>query len=124
MSVRNSDPQSSDSPAQSSNLAAKLRARIVALARAAGQDGISISETEQQIPEHKTQSVSPRFAELVNRRALVRVLIGHGKPTTRFSGGVPLYVTRLDTETRRNVIVHWLPEFAPSAPKEDAAKAA
>lgn len=114
--ARNSNPSTSHESAEAAQeLAAKLRARIIDIARKAGRDGITISEAQQQISEHKTQSVSPRFAELVTRGALVRVLIDYGKPTKRFPGGVPRHVTRFDTETKRNVIVHWLPEFAPYA---------
>ncbi|MGA8150897.1 MAG: hypothetical protein WB952_08105 [Terriglobales bacterium] len=107
--ARNSDPSTSHESARAvKELAAKLRARIVALASAAGQSGITISEAEDAIPEHKNASVSPRFAELVRRGYLVRVLRDDGKPMTRF-----------DTETKRSVIVHWLPEFAPFAPKKE-----
>ncbi len=121
MTVRNSDPQSShDSAAQLGELAAKLRTKIVALARAVGAQGLTANEAERAIPEHKGHCVSPRFAELVERGDLVRVLTGYGKPTKRFPGGVPRYVTHFDRETRRDVILHWLPEFAPSAPKKNA----
>ncbi len=116
MTVRNSDPNT--------ELASRLRARILALARAAGQRGITIGEAEQQIPEHKNASVSPRFAELVARGELIRLLVGYGKPTKRFPGGVPRYLARLDTETKRCVIIHFAPGFEPLAPKEDGAKAA
>ena len=114
--ARNSDPSTSHESAQivSGNLAAKLRGRIISLAQSAGREGITISEAAQQIPEHKNTSVSPRFSELVESKGLVRVLMGHGKPTKKSPGGVPRYATRFDTQTKRNVTIHWLPEFTPT----------
>lgn len=95
------------------DLASELRGRIIALAQVSGHAGITISEASQQIPDHKNTSVSPRFSELVANGRLVRVLKGRGKPTKRSPGGIPHYTTRFDPQTGRNVIIHWLPEFAP-----------
>jgi hypothetical protein len=121
MPVRNSDPETShESAAQVGELAARLRGRIIALARDAGEVGITINEAERLIADHKYNGVSPRFAELVRRGDLVRELIGHGKPTKRFPDGVPHYTARWDERTERNVIVHWSPEFAPKAPAAPA----
>jgi len=92
-------------------LAAKLRSRIIALAREAGYEGITINEAERGIAEHKNHSVSPRFAELVRKGLLVRVIIGQSPK------GRPIYQTRWDPYTQRDVCLHWLPEFAPSAKK-------
>jgi hypothetical protein len=115
MTVRNSDPATSHaSAAVVGALAARLRARVLAIAGEAREIGITINETSAAIPEHRAHSVSPRFAELVERGHLVRVLVGHGKSTKRFPCGIPRYATRWDEQTKRNVIVHWLPEFAPS----------
>ncbi len=97
------------------DLAAKLRARLRTLARYAGRDGITIAEAIARITDHKPTSVSPRFSELVKRGELVRVLTGRGKPTKRSPEGVARYATRLDAQTRKRVIIHWLPEFAPTA---------
>lgn len=105
---------------QDLKLAAQLRTRILALAREAGRDGITANETEQGIPEHKSHSITPRFAELIKSGTLVRVRTGTGKPTTRFPAGRPLYATRFDTETKREVVIHWLPEFAPYGKKRPA----
>jgi hypothetical protein len=116
--VRNSDPSTSHESAEAvGNLAAKLRSRILALARLAGPRGITISEAAEQIPEHKNTSVSPRFSELVARGALVRSLKGYGKPTKRSPAGVPQYETRFDPRTERNVIIHWLPGFVRRPPQ-------
>jgi hypothetical protein len=98
-------------------LAAKLRARIIALAREAAYEGLTINEAERNITEHKNHSVSPRFAELVRKGVLVRVVIGWSEPTPRFPKGRPIYQTRWDEQTRREVYVHWLPEFAPHVKK-------
>ena len=89
-------------------LAAKLRSRIITLAREAGHEGVTINEAERSIAEHKGHSVSPRFAELVRRGVLVRVMIGQSPK------GRPIYQTRWDPYTQRDVYLHWLPEFAPT----------
>lgn len=116
--ARNTDPSTSHEAAQAvGNVAAKLRTRIQVLARAAGSAGITINEAAQQIPEHRATSISPRFAELVARGALIRVLRGNGRPTKRSPGGVPRYATRLDMQTKKNAIVHWLPDFVPTTIK-------
>jgi len=106
---------------QSAALAQRLRERIVSLARVAGPKGITINEAERQIQDHKGHSVSPRFVGLVNSGVLVRVFVGYGAPTKRFPKGAPRYRTRHDEETRRNVTIHWLPEFAPAALQNDSA---
>lgn len=114
MSVRNSDAVTSyESAATLGELAGKLRARIVQLARAAGRHGVTLSEAAAAIPEHKPASITPRFIELIERAQLVRVRVGTGKPTKRFPAGRPRYVTRFDEQTKRNVLVHWVPEVAP-----------
>jgi hypothetical protein len=109
---------STESANKSEELAARLRRRIIDLARRSGKVGLSINEAEEQIDDHKGHSVSPRFAGLVKQGVLVRLLIGRGKPTRRFPNGVPRYVTRYDQKTRRNVNVHWVPEFAPASSGE------
>lgn len=115
MSVRNSDPVTSDEAAASSvELARKLRDRILQLARVARFTGITIAESVEAIPEHKPSSVTPRFSELVERGQLVRSFIGMGKPNKCFPAGRPLYRTRTDGQTKKRVLIHWLPEFAPS----------
>ena len=103
-----------DNANKSGDLAARLRRRIIDLARKAGRVGLTINEAEEEIDDHKGHSVSPRFAELVNRGLLIRVLIRDGKPTKRFPNGALRHVKRYDERTRRNVTVHWAPEFAPS----------
>jgi hypothetical protein len=114
MTVRHSDPASShESAGKIDNLAAKLRARVLTIASEAREHGVTISEASAAIPEHRAHSISPRFAELVESGHLVRVLVGHGKPTKRFPCGVPRYMTRWDEQTKRNVIIHWVPEFTP-----------
>jgi hypothetical protein len=104
---------SGESVMQSEPLARGLRAQIVVLAREAGTWGITINEAERLIRNHKGHSVSPRFSELVMRGALVRRLTGYSGPTARFPKGAPIYESRYDAETGRNVVIHWHPEFAP-----------
>lgn len=99
---------------QSAEVSSNLRQRILELAGQAGCDGITISEAERKIDDHKGHSISPRFSELVRKGALVRCLTGRGKPTRSSPLGVPCFITRYDQETRRHVTVHWLPEFAPA----------
>jgi hypothetical protein len=106
--ARNSDPTTShESAAQAGELAAKLRDKILDLARQAGCDGLTSNEAERKIADYKANGVSPRFAELVKRCDLVRVPRGYS------TKGRPVYATRFDAITERSVIVHWLPEFAP-----------
>jgi hypothetical protein len=112
---------SGESVKRSERLARGLRAQIVRLALAAGPRGLTINEAGWQIRNHKNNSVSPRFSELVKRGALVRVLVGYGRRTKRFPKGIPRYITRYDEETRRNVNVHWVPKFAPAAPDNSPA---
>jgi len=122
--VRNSDPATSHEAAEAVGpLAAKLRARIVALAQTVGKVGLTSNEAERQILDHKANSVSPRFAELVRSGHLVRVFVGNGKPTKRSPGGVARYAKRFDPQTKQNVQIHWRPEFAPCATKKPAASA-
>ena len=106
---------SGESAKASQQTAARLREQILELAHAAQQEGITINEAERLIDDHKGHSISPRFAELVRLGLLVRVEIGRNLPTVKFPQGAPRYRTRYDAETRRNVIVHWSPEFAPAA---------
>ena len=114
MTVRNSDPETSHASAGAShNLAQKLRAKILELAQAAGPEGITSNEAERGIPGHKPNAISPRFAELVKRGQLVRVQTGKGKPTKHYPYGIPRFLTRYDAETKRPVLVHWVPQFAP-----------
>jgi hypothetical protein len=103
------------SVAASAEVSGKLRALIVRLAREAGSTGITLSEAEQAIPDHKPSSITPRFTELVAVGQLVRVCIGAGKPTKQHPAGRPQFLTRYDEQTKRNVLIHWVPEFAPSA---------
>ena len=105
---------SGDSAKESQQIAARLRQQILDLARKAQNRGLTINEAERLINNHKGHSISPRFAELVRRGLLIRILIGRTRPTKRSPHGAPRYVTRFDPETRRNVNVHWVPEFAPS----------
>jgi hypothetical protein len=126
MSVRKSDPATScEAAAALGDLAEKLSARIVQIARATGRQGITLSECAAAIPEHKPASVSPRFIGLVERGQLVRVRVGTGRQTKRFPRGCPRYITRFDEQTRRHVLVHWVPEFAPlpeeNEPSDEAA---
>lgn len=115
MNARNIDPATSHEAAASSvDLARKLRDRILQLAKAAAWTGITIAEGAEAIPERRASSITPRFSELVERGQLVRTFVGMGKPTKRFPAGRPLYETRLDEQTRKRVLLHWLPEFAPS----------
>lgn len=124
MTVRNTDPASShESAAAVGALAARLRARVLDIAGEAGAHGVTISEASAAIPQHRPHSISPRFAELVECGYLVRVLVGHGTHTKRFPGGVPRYVTRWDEQTKRNVIVHWSPEFVPTGKPATSAQA-
>jgi len=102
----------------SQKLARRLCDKVFDLALEAGPKGIMINEAVTLIEDHKANSVSPRFSELEKRGALVRVFRGCGRPTKRFPKGVPLYRTRYDEETRRNVNIYWVPEFAPAAPGE------
>ena len=111
---------SAESINKSERLASRLRVRIIELVRKAGKDGLTINEAERQIDDHKGQSISPRFAELVRQGVLVRVLTGRDKPTKRSPNGVTRYRTRFDDETQRNVTVHWVPEFAPSPEQKKA----
>jgi hypothetical protein len=107
--VRNSDPlTSAESAAQVGELAAKLRAQILDLARNTGIVGTTSNEAERLIPAHKNNSISPRFAELVESGALVRVLLGYSKK------GRAVYLKRYDPITKRDVIVNFLPQFAPT----------
>jgi hypothetical protein len=108
MTVRNTDPETSyESAAQVDVLASKLRAAIVNLAREAGSVGITGNEAERLIPDHKNHSITPRFAELIARGELVRMLLGRSKK------GRPIYLKRYDTITKRDTIVNFAPEFAP-----------
>ena len=110
---------SAENANKSEELAARLRRRIIDLAHKAGRVGLTINDAEEQIDDHKGHSVSPRFAELANRGALVRVLIGRGKPTKRFPSGAPRHFKRYDDRTHRSVIVHWAPGFAPSSEQNE-----
>lgn len=124
MTVRNTDPETShESAAAVGALAARLRARVLTIAHEAREHGVTIAEASAAIPEHRAHAISPRFAELVERGHLVRVLVGHGMPTKRFPGGVPRYLTRWDEQTKRNVIVHWSPEFVPTGKPATSAQA-
>lgn len=98
---------------KSKELTGRLCQRIRELARKSAANGLTINEAEKVISDHKSSSVSPRFSELVRRGDLVRVLTGYSRPTKRFPRGIARYVSRYDEETRRNVTIHWLPEFAP-----------
>lgn len=109
---------SAESAKESGRLATRLRDRIVDLAQKAGAKGLTINEAEAIILDHKIQSVSPRFAELIARGALVRVPIEPGRPTKRSPFGTPRYMRRYDEQTKRRVNVHWIPEFAPIAASE------
>lgn len=113
---------SGESARKSQQTAVRLRQLILEFARRAEGRGLTINEAERLIEDHKGHSVSPRFAELVRVGLLVRMVIGRALPTTRFPQGAPRYVTRHDEETRRNVIVHWIPKFAPS-PSADPCEA-
>ena len=106
---------SGESIRQSERLVRGLCAQIVSIAWAAGPKGTTINEVGRQIQDHKEHSISPRFSELEKRGALVQVPVGRGRPTQRFPKGIPLYMTRYDEETGRNVNVYWVPEFAPTA---------
>lgn len=99
---------------RSQELAERLSDRILGLAREAGTEGLTIHEAEHRISDHRARGISPRFSELVRRRKLVRIITGYGPPTYRFPQGIPRYLTRYDEETHRSVVVHWLPEFAPT----------
>lgn len=107
---------------ESQQTAAHLRQQILESARRAQGQGLTINQAERLIENHKGHSVSPRFVELVRRGLLVRIVIGRALPTMRFPQGAPRYWTRYDEETRRNVIVHWAPEFAPMAIEADQQK--
>jgi hypothetical protein len=100
-----------DSLKKSEHLATRLRGRILDLARKAGREGLTINEAEDQIEDYKGRSISPRFSELVRKGDLVRIPFDDDQPTRH--PGVVRYMTRYDGETRRNVTVHWVPEFAP-----------
>lgn len=104
---------SGESAKESRHLAIGLRQQILTLAGHAGFEGITINEAEGLIHDHKGHSISPRFAELIRRGKLVRIPVTPGRPTTRFPHGSPRYITRYDERSRRNVNVHWIPEFAP-----------
>jgi hypothetical protein len=106
---------SGESARESQELANRLRVRIMDMARRARERGLTINEAEREIDDHKAHSVSPRFSELIKSGELVRQEIGRGQPTRKFPHGSPRFATRYDEETRRNVIVHWVPEFEPSA---------
>ena len=111
---------SGESAVESQQTAVRLRQQITHLAQIAGERGITINEAERLIDDHKGHSISPRFSELVRSGLLVRVVIGRTRPTKRFPHGAPRYKTRFDEETRRNVIVHWAPRFAPRDTEEVA----
>src|SRR5215471_12144684 len=97
MSARNSDPQTShEGSAAFSKNTATVDNRILGLARAAGERGVTQAEVVDGMPEYKPGSITPRFARLVRRGLLVRVRIGTGKPTKNCPSGRPLYVTRVD----------------------------
>jgi len=108
-----------ESVQESEPVATGLRARILVLTRRARHNGLTINEGERLIGDHKARSVSTRFSELVKRGDIVRVFIGYGRPTRRYPKGVPRYMTRYDDETRRNVVIHWVPEFAPRTVADD-----
>jgi hypothetical protein len=113
---------SAESAIESQQTAARLRQQILGLARNAQGRGLTINEAALLIDDHKGHSVSPRFAELVRLGLLVRIVIARGMKTLRFPQGAQRYWTRYDEETRRNVIVHWVPEFAPVAIDADEQK--
>jgi hypothetical protein len=115
MNARSSDPQTShDAAAIFSKKVGRVDARIVELTRAAGKRGISQAEIVDALPEYKPGSITPRFARLVKRGLLVRLRIGTGNPSKRFPDGRPLHKTRVDGATHQRVLLHWVPEFAPS----------
>lgn len=111
--ARASDPHTShESAHQIDELVEKLHAHILVLVKRAGPLGLTINEAERAITEHKNHSVSPRFSTLVEKGLLARKIIGFS------ARGRPRYQKRYDPNTRRNVIVHWLPEFLPKEEKE------
>ena len=115
MGARTTDPQTShDAAATFSKKVGSVNDRIVELARAAGKRGSTQSDIVAAMPEFKPGSITPRFARLLKKGRLVRVRVGTGKPTKHFPTGRPLYMTRLDETTGHNVLVHWVPEFAPA----------
>src|SRR5690348_6215486 len=102
MGARKTDPDSSHEASagfEDSGEAAKLRCLILGLARDAGTAGITGNEAERLIRSYKNCSVSPRFKELVECGALVRVRLGYGKK------GRPIYLKRYDPITKHNVTV-------------------
>ena len=118
MNARNSDPHSSHEAAEAvEQLAGKLRARIVPLVRATGTAGATQSEIAAQMAEYKQSSITPRFIELIERKLIVRVLVGFGKRTRRYPNGVPRYITRFDPVTKHNVTLYWFPGYEPKPPQ-------
>jgi len=83
--------------------------RILELAEAAGAEGITSNDAERLITDHKNSSVSPRFNELVEAGALVRMEGSAGE--------------RIDPLTNRPGQIHWLPKFAPDSAKKPAGSA-
>ena len=87
MNSKNIDSQpevlgtSGESLKESQQLAKRLREQNLDLAREAGSHGITINEAERRIQDHKATSVSPRFAEHVERGALVRARTPFGLRT-------------------------------------------
>ena len=115
MSARNTDPETSHAAAEAFSESEKtVDNRILELARATTSRGITQAQAVDAMPEYKPGSITPRFVRLVRRRMLVRVCIGTGKPTKCFPKGRPLHITRVDGATGHRVLVHWVPEFAPT----------
>ena len=114
MGARISDPETSrESAVAFVKHVGEVNDRIVEIVRASGRRGRTQSEVVASIPEYKPGSITPRFTRLVKRGRLVLIGIGTTKPTKRFPRGRPLFITRFDEETKRNVNLYWLPEFAP-----------
>ena len=114
MTARRTDPETSLESAEAfEKHVPDLNDRIVDIVRSSGRHGRTQSEVVDAIPEYKPGSVTPRFTRLIRNRRLVLIRIGKTKPTKRCPGGRARYITRFDQETKRDVNIYWVPEFAP-----------
>jgi hypothetical protein len=105
---------SCDSAAASVREFSRVDKKILEHVGASGTRGVTQSEVVDAMPEYKPGSITPRFKRLEDRGEIVRVPDGLGRPSKEFPLGRPLYKTRWDEVTSRNVNVYWLPGFEPS----------
>jgi hypothetical protein len=106
--ARTSDPPTSDVGAEASKENRQtIAANILALAAKRGNQGITIFEAKELLPEFEVVSLSPVFAPLVRKGKLIRRLIG------KKLKGKDCYETRINPKTNCPGNIHWHFKAAP-----------